>query len=51
MLLHSSCCRSFAADVWLSFFGAIDDVSVNAGLDRELSPEAIRSQGEAHGGC
>ena len=45
VLLQIFCCR------YLAEIGVIDDVFVNAGLDRELSPEAIRSQGEAHGGC
>ena len=46
VLLQIFCCKCLA-----EIFGVIDDVSVNAGLDRELSPEAIRSQGEAHEGC
>ena len=40
-----------AADVWpLSIF-VVTDVSLSAKVDRELSPEAVYSPGETHGGC
>ena len=40
-----------AADVWLLSVFVVTDVSLSAKVDRELSPEAVSSPGEAHGGC
>ena len=40
-----------AADVWLLSVFGVTDVFDIAKLDRELSPEAVSSPGEAHGGC
>ena len=40
-----------AADVWLLSVFVVTDVFLSAKVDRELSPEAVSSPGEAHGGC
>ena len=40
-----------AADVWALSVFLVTDVSLSAKVDRELSPEAVYSPGETHGGC